>query len=1715
MGATNDHPSPADFRNRLKWYILGKHSTHAISVRSNTECDNNPLDPTLDVQDHFVTYYKHYILDDLENEDSAVEAALFAEDDNIEKNAYSIDEEDDEEFHNVVQIKQYSPNNMEWKLLRDFEINIAGQDVEEQALIYITGYVAHRFRHKYPDLGTPTKILAPCDDWLSCISRGNCLYPSDEFMEAARVMNAEFLSFHGTSFFNMENNIFDKVTKKHTYPASNKVAKPRIDILGKLRTPTIFYKDAAILDNPQSDCLTEARTSSSNQEIKQRASTNHFESTTSIDHPINVQQNSSFIRTLSNTFQTETEVKTRRRSIKASATRLRTYIDSPQSEHATKFELVERKKKLSNLFQQYDEVQSYIECLDSESDDMNRISRFEPPQVTPQSVSSGNQVTHQNNTESQIKLPRIQLPVFSGAYEDWCTFHDLFDKLIHANANLSATQKFHYLRSSLKDKAAEIIKSFDITTDNYSEAWKLLNERFDNKKRIIQTHVKAMFEIPSIHKENYTALRNLLDNLLKHFRALRALQRPIDSWDDMMIHLVLAKLDSSTIKEWQTSRTDNQIPTFKELTDFLAQRCEALEATFGKLSIRSSSEVTNSSQKAKNPSSHASTSSQVWLKGIRQKTAWLVLVESVGKHTIRYCILIQTRLALRVQRINLHALLNQLTHPYQSLHLRYITQCTQINSASKIFLSTAIVNVYDCHGHPHGCRVLLDSGSQLNFITQKLANKLRLNHRALNMSICGVAEGTFESKEVVNISFRSRTNKYTNQLDCIILPKITQDLPQEFCPMSEFRIPSNIILADPSFNIPNEIDLLIGAQMFWQLVCVGQIKSCKAHPTLQKTKLGWVISGTIQGHLSNTAIPSCHITSVNELDRSLSRFWEIEHNVPCNEVQCTPDEQKCEMHFQANVTRNTEGRFVVKLPTNDDKIQQLGETHEIAKRRFLSLEKRLLLQPDVYAQYRKFMQEYIDLNHMRRIKPSVNHDKAYYMPHHPVFKETSTTTKLRVVFDASCKSTSGLSLNDSLLVGPTIQEDLFSILLRFRTFSYAMTADITKMYRQILFHDSKRSLQRIFWRHSPQNELGIYELLSLTYGTAPVSFLAIRTIRRLAEDEMNSYPIGSKIILRDFYVDDLLTGASTFSEALEIKKQTVELLAKGGFDLVKWSSNHAALQDSQGPHKKKFDLVGDRNVEARTLGVIWNCQADVFKFEGVEQHPPLERPTKCSILSRIALIFDPLGLLGPSVLIAKIIMQDLWRAKVDWDESISNELHTLWREYERKLQVLSNIEITRKVVTFNEIQFREIHGFSDASEQAYGACIYLRSISDDGHVEVHLLCSKSRVAPLKALSIPRLELCGALLLAQLTQKVLKCLPFAVDGIHLWTDSTIVTCWIRSCSRQWSQFVANRVAEIQRLTNIDSWKHVPSKENPADLLSRDIELPEGRATALVAETEAEQQSDIFEQFSKLSRIVRVIAFCQRFIRNSRMHKVHESHSNNKSVLIPPLSIDELEKSRLTLVKMVQRTSFRMELHSVKRVNHVNKNSSVLKLNPFIDEQGILRVGGRLRHADVSYEYKHPILLPGKHPFTKMIILHEHVRHFHAGAQATLSAIRQRYWPTSARSVIRSIINKCVICFRNAPKSSTPVMADLPESRVNTVKYAFEKCGVDYAGPYWYREAKNQYMMAVERIKWYFISPRAPHMGGIWEATVKSAKFHLKRIASEAALKYDELFTLMVQ
>ncbi|XP_011858104.1 PREDICTED: uncharacterized protein LOC105555686 [Vollenhovia emeryi] len=834
------------------------------------------------------------------------------------------------------------------------------------------------------------------------------------------------------------------------------------------------------------------------------------------------------------------------------------------------------------------------------------LERFDKPAETPAPIS--NEVGFRKRS----------------SYEDWYSYQDTFEKLIHSNESLATIEKFHYLRSSLKDRAAEVIRSIEITTDNYPEVWAAIKDRFDNKRWIIHKHIKAMFEAPSLTKENHIALRELLDTISKHLRALKALKRPTDTWDDVVIHIITSKLDSATNKAWETSIVQGDMPNLKSLTDFLSKRCQALESIS---SNWSSNQQGNVSQKYGSKHKNQSVSNVA--------TSNISCPQCKENHSLYHCeafrkLSVDKRLQV-VKKAHIctnclrstehqasacksgacrkcnkrHNTLLHLSNPNndnKSVESKesladsneasqaVVTQCLSAHHSLNILLSTAIVYVYDSKEQPISCRVLLDSGSQMNFITDELANQLHLKEQSVEASITGVMQKGFHAKRMISLRVKSRFNNFSEVIDCIVLPKITQQLPQKFTTKSNIVIPKHIKLADPNFNIPSSIDMLIGAELFWRLICAGQIRHSKNQPILQKTRLGWIISGHIMDNDINLISTSCNLAVTDDLNRALSRFWEVEHNILTSNP--SPEESRCELIFQGTTRRNEEGRFIVQLPIRMDKLTAIGDSRDIALKRFKLLERRFAKQPQMHAEYKKLIHEYKELGHMREVpnhldsKISNANIPTYYLPHHAVYKETSTTTKLRVVFDGSCKTSTGTSLNDVLMVGPTIQEDLFSILSRFRTFTYVLTADVVKMYRQVLIDPTQTCLQRILWRDSPNESIKTFELLTLTYGTSSASFLAIAALRRQAEENSNKFPIASKVVLNDFYVDDLVTGANTIQEICAIKRETIQLLQEAKFELAKWASNVPSLRDNQShSNHKEFILSADKQCETRTLGI--------------------------------------------------------------------------------------------------------------------------------------------------------------------------------------------------------------------------------------------------------------------------------------------------------------------------------------------------------------------------------------------------------------------------------------------------------------------------------------------------------------------------------------------------
>lgn len=714
------------------------------------------------------------------------------------------------------------------------------------------------------------------------------------------------------------------------------------------------------------------------------------------------------------------EAKNKRAHVRAAATRLKTYIDNYNLSQGSKHDVIEHKGKLSELWNQFEIVQSRIEALkleaiedqDSTAENketfldqqikqresfenpyFNVMSRYDA--IIEQFNQSGTSVlstsivnnTASNVRESHIKLPKIDLPVFTGSYEDWYSYQDTFDKLIHINSSLTDIEKFHYLRSSLKDKAAEVIRSIEITTDNYQEAWSTIKERFDNKRWIVHKHIKAIFDAPSLSKENHNALRELLDIIFKHMRALKAFKRPTDAWDDLIIHIITSKLDSATSKAWEISIEHKDVPDLKSLTDFLSKHCQALEAISGKSShVQSNANIQKYVNKHKtlqgsvsnvavsnlscprckksHPLYHCETFLKLPIEKRIQFTKGTHICTNCLRstdHQAKTCKSGSCRKCNKKHNTLLHLpTINQVDKPSSNskeslvdsnkIPQPIVTQCASTHCTLNILLSTAIIHVYDSKNQPVACRALLDSGSQMNFITDELAARLQLKEQSFSTAISGVMQETFQAKRNVNLQIKSRFNNFKENIDCIILPKITQNLPQEFICTTNLKLPKHINLADPNFNVPSTIDILIGADLFWRIICAGQIRYSKNQPTLQKTLFGWIISGHMARNSTNSLQASnCHLAITDDLSRILSRFWEVDHNI--SSPTLTIEEQTCEDLFQSTVKRDEKGRFIVQLPLKTDKLSKIGDSKDIAMRRFKHLEGRLLSQPELYNEY--------------------------------------------------------------------------------------------------------------------------------------------------------------------------------------------------------------------------------------------------------------------------------------------------------------------------------------------------------------------------------------------------------------------------------------------------------------------------------------------------------------------------------------------------------------------------------------------------------------------------------------------------------------------------------------------------------------------------------------------------------------------------------------------
>lgn len=1405
--------------------------------------------------------------------------------------------------------------------------------------------------------------------------------------------------------------------------------------------------------------------------------------------------------------------------------------------------------RLPDLWKSFQDIQFQICGFDEESEILAESERFEKKyyfllekalNLLEEHTSSPppSPLAQAEIKPFAVKLPKIELTKFDGDYSDWINFSNLFKALVSDNLQLSDVQKLCYLKSSLKGSAAELIASLALTDSNFKVAWDLLVQRYSNKNLAVNHIVQNLLSIKKLEKESRKELRNLLDKVQRDVQTLGALEQPIEHWDVLLIHIIVSKLDYVTGRAWQLEHASDVLPTYKQLVDFLAARCRMLE-NMETMQISQPKQPSNTLPKSRVKSNQFFTSKtfvatikqcslcknrhplflceQFKAMTVPQRITHVEHIKACANclrtnHSIQNCKSMNCRLCNNRHHSLLHQPPTQPEPVFGPSNIQITNVAIQPNK--HVLLSTAVINIKHSNGTWVKARCLLDMASQTNLITKSLAESLELDSTKANLSILSVNNTQSQVLTSIEAEIKSEaSHTYCKKLVFYQLPVIAGQIPTVALQTSHFYIPEDLKLADSNYATPSEIQILLGAEVFWDILLPGKYVVGTQCPTLQETKLGWICTGILPA-LQQCRQAVCQLNLTQTLEQLLERFWKLEDLT--DPAKPSSLDSECEALFQKTVKRKPSGRYSVALPFRGQ-TTKLGSSKQVALKRMHFLEHKMSKQTRLSQQYSQFMREYETLGHMSPIEDTT---LGYFIPHFEVLRE-SESTPLRVVFDASQKTNKGISLNEMLQVGPIIQDDLQSLLLRFRYFNYVLSGDIKQFFRQVEIHSPDRAYQKIFWRDNTQQQMQVYQLNTVTYGMVSSPYLATRALKQLFLDEGHKYPLAEGTFT-SFYMDNYIHGQEDKHSAIQLRLELTELLQEGKFHICKWISNDADIMSSipEEDRSKQSTLDFEQEV-VNTLGLKWTPLMDTFHFENKQQTTLL---TKRSIVSQIARIFDPLGLIGPIITTAKVFMQQLWRSKVSWDEQIPHLLQLEWNKFTHSLIHMSDIQIPRCLKTADRVQDMQVHIFADASMKAYGACAYLRTEYIDKSITVRLIASKSKVAPLKTVSLPRLELNAALIAVQLSHKIASAISQSIS-VQYYTDSQIVLAWLKKEPCLLKTFVANRVAKIQQETVSNQWTHVKSSENPADLLSRGctplaltnsalwwtgptwlsltkdhwphvelekgIELPEVKTLVLANVTKS--FPDIMHQYSSFSKLQRVLAYCFRFIQNCKLPKDYRNTSS--------LTVDELNKSRHWIFAQVQQQAFPQELKALKEHKTIENRSRLKTLNPFLDNLGLIRVGGRIHSADFPEMQAHPIILPNKHYITSLLIMSEHLKNLHANVQLLLSILRETVWIPQARATIRSVLTKCITCFRTKPKLATQLMGQYPKDRI-ICNRPFLITGVDYSGPWFIKETNRKNAKLIKAYIAHFVcfSTKANHLELIRDLTAESFINGLKRFIS---------------
>ena len=1353
----------------------------------------------------------------------------------------------------------------------------------------------------------------------------------------------------------------------------------------------------------------------------------------------------------------------------------------------------------------------------------------------------------------EIKLPTFSGG--SSGTKNFTPFYQLFKALVEDKTDIPQIYKVQYLRECLPERseARELIDYIPPVAENYDLIMASLKSRYDDKTGEANKLRRSLRQIASWSVANsLESQRKLVD----HVRQTISLLEQVDTItpDDMKglsldILSVLPERLKYKVCEWeQRERTVKAIITLLESSiksklevRSLTDSCNKPESSRPK---HTTPKPSNSYFTCHNSGNTNTQSSELCLycggdhvphnctqKSRDERVAIVTETKRcwncLGQHQVRNC-RVPSRCPCKKGKHS-KSLCGALP-PWKRAKKQgtaYVaTESVDVSLVSPgvgtvSYLSSLVIELPAKSGGTEKVRFLLDGCATHTYGLESCVSRLKTTDRGkkIDMTVSSFNGPRQVSARLVELELPNCT-----PLNIIVTDYICEPLQGHNLESSLKERLQEYPLGDPSCitgeSLP--IDILVGVDNFWKIV-TDQIIRLTSGLIVMSSKFGYILSGEISvpgrsvtsgAYIAHTLLSPCATvqelhapdtwyqyahtlcstslptdSDMDEVMCQLEKFWDLDTLgiKPDREISPVLEE------FSHTLTQDPEsGRYTCSLPRKRN-IVNLPSNYTSCLRRLDSLQAKMKRpgNKDFARKYSAVINDQIEKGIIEKVEMSDSHREKllkypslccgeFYIPHHGVL----TKVKLRVVYDGSAKAYKGaLELNGCLFVGPSLVNLLAEVSLSFRLHTIALIADIERAFLNIGVVESDRDLLRFLW-YNEEGKLETYRFTRVPFGTGPSPFLLNATLKHHFMEVVKD-PELLALILRSIYVDDILAGGETPERVLELKSELENILGKAAMNLHGFDSNSLEVRQSLG--------VENTEDEKKVLGIMWNRRSDTLGLNLEKLCDNVNRgSTKRELLRATAQMFDPHGLYSPVVLVPKLLFQKLCsrKYKLGWDDPLPEDVDRVWREWLDQIPFLEGVRVQRHVL-LPEYDRLELHGFSDASQSAYAATVYIKS-SRGSKSACHLIMCKSRVAPQKDFTIPRLELMGAVLLARLMATVvafLKHLKF--EAIVYYTDSMNVLHWIRTEHRLWSVFVACRIKEINSLSNFTDWNYVPTDKNPADPPTRGLKVCDlsenklwfhGPDFLVEGHTLPEVDSShpppaCLQERKKMVMVampvrtgVGTVIKCEDF---STAHKLFsrtvcwlrviywlaKKHLKNAGDRFDFSRPELYSQARLLWLKYVQAEHYSVEIKFCQNMTSpripvgMKVPSSILKqLDLSLDQNGLLHVGTRLKHAPIPEAAKSPILLPSDSYLSKLFIKDTHQRLMHSGVRQVMDSIRGWSWIPQCRRTISKILRACVNCRKfQADFYPAPDPPPLPDFRVQKVD-AWETIGVDHCGPF---------------------------------------------------------------